>query len=434
VKYSFSGTPAHSSPPFRHRSPVPGRLYTPPRRLLDQLAAYTEDAPGIINLVAPAGYGKTSLAAACAAECFERCVWLGLQEEDREAEVLRQSLAFSLAYAGETAPAERALPERFAALGRVCVVLDNVHFLSDKASSLVLDLFTSLAEGSMLVLCSDENHCLPLSRLRMEERVMELRSDDLAARPDEALQFFQRLGTPIEEERLHLLIRKTGGWWACLRLFGLTWQRTPDSEKAAFLENFRGTDRFIAEFLTETIDVRLSAASRDILRSISVCISISRDLASTLVRQHSPGLSGDFQDLFTDIETRYLLTATGHGWYRMQPLLRQFYSAGLEREIRLMLHTAAAEWYGKAGMARQAERHRRLSGEKLSPPAPSPLHKREKEILGLAARGYSNSQIGEELFISTGTVKWHMNRILEKLDCRNRTAAVELARRQGFLP
>ena len=427
-------TSAHSSPPFRHRPPVPGKLYTAPRRLLDLLPAYKEAAPGIINLVAPAGYGKTSLAAAYAAARFDCCVWLGLQEEDRELEFLRQSLGFSLLYAGVSEAAGREPSDSLASLGPVCLVLDNAHFLSEKSIPFLLDLFTSLPEGSMLVLSSDENHCLPLSRLRMEERVTELRSDHLAADCAEAMQFFQRLGTQPEEAQLQMLIRKTGGWWACIRLFGLTWMRTPDSEKPSLLEKFRGTDRFIAEFLTETIDVRLSDPSRDILTSLSVCLSISRDLASTLVHKHTPGLSKDFQHLFTDLEARYLLTAIGHGWYRMQPLLRQFYSAGLERDVRLSLHAAAADWYTKAGMIRQAERHHRISGMAVPPPTPSPLQKREKEILSLVARGFSNSQIGEELFISTGTVKWHMNRILEKLDCHNRTAAVELARKRGFLP
>lgn len=50
---------------------------------------------------------------------------------------------------------------------------------------------------------------------------------------------------------------------------------------------------------------------------------------------------------------------------------------------------------------------------------------REIEILELAARGLSNDAIGKELFITTGTVKWHLNNLYSKLNVRNRVQAIE---------
>ena len=49
------------------------------------------------------------------------------------------------------------------------------------------------------------------------------------------------------------------------------------------------------------------------------------------------------------------------------------------------------------------------------------LSPREKEVARLAARGYSNAQIAEELFISVETVKRHMSTIFEKLERKSRT-------------
>ena len=49
------------------------------------------------------------------------------------------------------------------------------------------------------------------------------------------------------------------------------------------------------------------------------------------------------------------------------------------------------------------------------------LSPREKEVARLAARGYSNAQIAEELFISVETVKRHMSTIFEKLEIKSRT-------------
>jgi LuxR family maltose regulon positive regulatory protein len=62
-----------------------------------------------------------------------------------------------------------------------------------------------------------------------------------------------------------------------------------------------------------------------------------------------------------------------------------------------------------------------------------PLTDRELEILSLIARGRSNRQIADSLFLSVGTVKGHINHILGKLDAQNRTEAVAHGRVLGLL-
>lgn len=62
-----------------------------------------------------------------------------------------------------------------------------------------------------------------------------------------------------------------------------------------------------------------------------------------------------------------------------------------------------------------------------------PLSERELEILGLIARGASNKEVAEQLFIAEGTVKNHMTHILGKLGARDRTQAVLKARDLGLV-
>lgn len=70
-------------------------------------------------------------------------------------------------------------------------------------------------------------------------------------------------------------------------------------------------------------------------------------------------------------------------------------------------------------------------------PAPvvgsSPLSKREREVLQLAADGLSTTEIAETLFISTKTVKNHLANVYDKLEARDRTQAVLSGFRLGII-
>ena len=62
-----------------------------------------------------------------------------------------------------------------------------------------------------------------------------------------------------------------------------------------------------------------------------------------------------------------------------------------------------------------------------------PLTEREIAILRLVAEGHSNKQIGWRLNLSTDTIKAHLKSIFAKLDVKDRTHAVTVASRRGYL-
>ena len=80
-----------------------------------------------------------------------------------------------------------------------------------------------------------------------------------------------------------------------------------------------------------------------------------------------------------------------------------------------------------------AQRHREVS-ERLAEYFPRvALTSRETEVLGLVADGLGNKEIAERLGIASGTVKIHIQNILDKLGAVDRTQAVTIAIQRGVL-
>lgn len=104
----------------------------------------------------------------------------------------------------------------------------------------------------------------------------------------------------------------------------------------------------------------------------------------------------------------------------VRQLLQQLEAAERQPALQGFIRSILALWPGQA-----------VSSE--SQVLEDGLTDREREVVKLAAQGHSNEEIGQQLGLALGTVKWHLHNIYEKLKVRNRTQAIRRARELGLL-
>jgi len=68
----------------------------------------------------------------------------------------------------------------------------------------------------------------------------------------------------------------------------------------------------------------------------------------------------------------------------------------------------------------------------MEPPGPERLSERERDVLALLARGYTNQEVADRLHISVRTAEWHRASIRRKLDAPSRAELVAFALTHGL--
>src|SRR5580704_3314236 len=237
-----------------------------------------EDLRPIVSLVAPPGYGKTTLLAQWAARDRQAFAWVSLDEQDNDPKVL-------LSYVAEALDAVEPVGERvFEALASpvssvpgsvvprlgaalwsmttpVVLVLDDVHLLHDARCRDALSVLADhVPAGSRLVLAGWGDPPLRIARLRAEGRLLEIGADDLALTRQEATALLRVAGLALDEDEVAELHRRTEGWPAGLYLAALYLKEGGPVETAAV--SFGGDDRLVSQYMESEFLARISARHR----------------------------------------------------------------------------------------------------------------------------------------------------------------------------
>jgi LuxR family maltose regulon positive regulatory protein len=319
--------------------------------------------PGLVNrlraeratlvvAVAPAGYGKTTLLAQWAERDERAARWLSLDSHDNEPRALVRHLAaaFDLlapldratvaAVAGEQPLWSHALPRL---LGEVAgcerpfvFVLDNCDALRrGEPADILLELAKNIPDGSVLALAGRSAPPLPLGRLRLTGRLLELETDDLALTSREAKVLAAVDGPSSRSGSVSELVETMEGWAAGIRLATLA--RSGDGSDAV-------GDYLRAEHLDG-----LTKARRTFLRRTSILTAMCGPLCDAVLA--SSGSTRQLDALYrANVFTRPIERATG--WWRYHRVFREVLRAELEREepeLVSALHERAAEWFEQQG-------------------------------------------------------------------------------------
>jgi LuxR family maltose regulon positive regulatory protein len=340
----------------------------PRGNLLDQLEASA--ATPVVAVCAPAGYGKTVLAAAWAKRDSRPFVWLSIDRQDNDPAVLLTYLAVGLDRVEPIDPAvfaalasrgasitQTVVPRLGAALSSkalpVVVVLDDVHLLHDQEGLHALSVLVDhLPQGSQLAVISRDEPPLPLARWRAEGRLAELGPGELAMDPLEAGRLLAAARVELPDGEVAELTRRTEGWPVALYLAALSIKaQAPRNGDGVGLS---GRDRFLADYLQSVLLSRLSPTEVQFLTRTAVLDRLSGPLCDAVL-----DTSGSAAVL-ASLERSNLLVVPldrQREWYRYHHLFQELLREELERsepELVRELTLRAAHWCQRHGLAEAA--------------------------------------------------------------------------------
>jgi LuxR family transcriptional regulator, maltose regulon positive regulatory protein len=356
--------------------PRPNGLAARPRQVNRLLEA--RDVP-LALIVAPAGYGKTTVLSEWAERDGRPFAWLSLDEEDDDPVGLLAAIAAALETSEPVAKGVRtALSSRHAGAARktlprllryityreqpVVLVLDDVDRLqAPEAFDVLQAIAEGMPPGSQLVLSSRSEPALAVGSLRAHRRVVELRAGDLAMTLPEAAALLRGAGLLLPPELIETLVRRTEGWPVGLYLAALSLREQRDVRGAA--ARFGGDDRLVAEYLRDEFLRPLGAERAAFLTGTAVLETLSGPLCDAVLESSESGST-----LAELAHQNALLVSIGRNGdsYRQHRLLQDMLRGELHRlqpQRERRLHRRASAWYASQGEDGPAIRHAVAAGD-----------------------------------------------------------------------
>jgi LuxR family maltose regulon positive regulatory protein len=328
-------------------------------RIVDRLARGSKSR--FVTVIAPPGYGKTTVLGQWASTDPRSFAWLSLDRRDNDPVVLLSYVAEALNGDGSIkdpvfkalrAPGgslwTNGLPRLGAALAAreepVVLVLDDVHVLQDDQS---LDALAELARhvppGSQIVFSGRSEPRIGLARMRVDGGLHEVDSLALALSDGEAEALLSAAGADVTATEASALNRHAEGWAAGLYLAALSIGR------GSSVASFGGSDRLVADYLRSEELCEMEQDKADFLLRSSVLETMSGTFCDAVLGRN------DSTAMLEGLENENLFVVAldnTRSWFRYHHLFREMLLAELERqqpEEVAGLRQQAAAWCEERG-------------------------------------------------------------------------------------
>ena len=345
----------------------------------DVIARLSGSPSPFATVVAPAGYGKTTLLAQWAEADPRPFAWVALDSGDDDAVVLLRHVAAAI-HRIEPIPPEvfdalsgpggstlsRRVPRVGSALAKLerplVLVLDDLHAVTNPSC---LDVLTALLgyvpAGSQVAFASREVPELPLARWRARGLVDEIGVAELRLDDEEAGLLLQAAGVQLDgSERSELTVR-TEGWPAGLYLAALSFQAGATSSAGA--ASLSGGDRFVAEYFRFELLSRLPPAEAGFLQRTSVldrmCGGLCDAVLQTARSAHTLETLARANGFVVPLDRQ-------GEWYRYHHLFGELLRNELESSephVVSALNGRAMEWCIANGLTEEAIAYGHAAGE-----------------------------------------------------------------------
>ncbi|MBF0673968.1 LuxR C-terminal-related transcriptional regulator [Pseudomonas sp.] len=326
----------------------------------------------LLVLSAPAGYGKSTVLSQLRQRLQatgHNVAWLSCDDGDSEPQRLLEYLLAAVesvlpGFGANTAgllrdglswPLEALLEAFITDLRRVeehiYLILDDVHRIRHPGFGQgVAYLLRNLPEQIHLISSTRFNPQY-LTAPGLSERVYWLKAEDLRLSRQETADYFRCIRQQeVSDEELALLHKRTEGWITALHLASLALARHPDRRQ--FLVELSGTERDIADYLTEDVLEGLPADVRWFLEQTSILDEFCADLCNTLTGHDT----GRAMLKRLQAEQLFIIPLDTQGeWFRYHHLFTEFLQGRLVRQGEpAALLLAAARWSETQGYADRA--------------------------------------------------------------------------------
>jgi len=357
------------------------RSLVPRQRLIDRLDAGLRRKLTLIS--APAGFGKTTLVSEWVRHCDRPVAWLSLDKNDNDISRFLTYLIAALqridgkigidvqaALKESQSPhyenlLTRLVSEIEAAQVESIMVLDDYHLIESRSAHDALNFLIEFLPPSMhLVITGRADPPLPISRLRVQREVNEVRTFDLRFTNAEVAAFLNDLmGFDLSSEDIAAMETRTEGWVASLQLAALSMHDRDDWH--AFIAEFSGSNRYVIDYLVDEVMARQPEEVQVFLRRTSILDRLCATLCKAVIC--GEGMEEKAIIDYLDRSNLFLIPLDDRReWYRYHHLFADFLGQRLrteEPECVPELHRRASQWFESKGLVDEAIRHALAAGD-----------------------------------------------------------------------